>query len=80
MKANLNPIPPDQCGITASGQFVGDICPGLNYWQCRGCRMLITAISPPDVCPGCQGKCQFADVTCYTSACGGSNNIDRRLL
>lgn len=71
-----------QCGITASGQFVGDICPdqNLTYWKCRQCRLLLTTAAPPDICPTCSVKCQFVDVTCYAPECGGSGNIDRRLL
>ena len=80
MKAKQKIKPPAQCGITASGQFVGDICPGFSYWKCRECRLLITAAAPPEVCPGCQVKCHFADVTCYAPECGGFGNLDRRLL
>jgi rubrerythrin len=33
------------CGYTASGKFVGDICPQCNqtYWKCPKCGLLITA-------------------------------------
>ena len=69
-----------QCGFTASGRFVVDICPGLIYWKCKQCRLLITAPSPPEFCPGCSTKCVFVDVTCYTPECGGPGNIDPRLM
>jgi rubredoxin len=72
---------PDQCGVTASGRFVGDICPGLeSYWKCKQCRLLITAPRPPELCPGCSATCPFVDVTCYAPECGGPGNIDPRLL
>jgi rubrerythrin len=69
------------CGYTASGKLVGDICPvcGLTYWKCGNCGYLITATSPPVVCPECKEKCDFLDVTCYTPECGGPGNIDPRL-
>jgi rubredoxin len=69
-----------QCGFTASGRFIGDICPDLNYWKCRECRLLITAANPPELCPICNKKCPFVDVTCYAPECGGPGNIDPRLL
>jgi rubrerythrin len=80
MKAKIKSKAPGLCGVTTSGQFVGDICPGLNYWKCRECRLLITAASPPEVCPSCRVKCHFADVTCYAPECGGFGSLDRRLL
>ena len=80
MKTQQKRWAPAQCGFTASGQFVGDICPDLNYWKCGQCRLLITAATPPEFCPACKVKCQFADVTCYSPSCGGPGNIDPRLL
>jgi hypothetical protein len=68
------------CGFTASGKFIGDICPGLSYWKCQECRLLITANNPPELCPGCNTRCHFVDVTCYAPECGGAGNIDPRLL
>ena len=49
------------CGHTASGKFVGDICPqcGLTYFRCAACGYLLTASSPPDVCPECMEKYDF---------------------
>ncbi len=69
------------CGFTASGQFVGDICPGCNltYWKCLKCGYTITAVKPPNVCPECEEKCDFLNVTCYTPDCGGPGNIDPRI-
>ena len=69
------------CGHTASGKFVGDICPqcGLTYWKCAECGFLITAAKPPRVCTSCGEKCDFLNVTCYTPECGGPGHIDPRL-
>ena len=69
------------CGYTASGQFVGDICPqcNLTYWKCGKCGFLVTAGTPPDVCPNCSEKCDFLNVTCYTPECGGPSHVDPRL-
>ncbi len=69
------------CGYTASGKFVGDICPqcGLPYWKCGECGFTITAATPPKLCPECGGNCSFTNVTCYVPECGGPGNIDSRL-
>ncbi len=69
------------CGHTASGKFVGDICPecGLTYWRCDNCGCTITAAKLPDVCPQCKEKCDFVNITCYTPECGGPGHIDPRL-
>ncbi len=69
-----------QCGLTVSGRFIGDICPDLNFWKCKECRLLITAANPPELCPTCNMKCAFVNVTCYAPECGGPGNIDPRLL
>ena len=69
------------CGYTASGKFVGDVCPQCNqtYWKCGKCGFLVTAGTPPDVCPNCSEKSDFLNVTCYTPECGGPGHIDTRL-
>jgi len=69
------------CGHTASGKFVADICPecGLTYWKCSKCGYTLSAATPPDVCPGCGQKCDFKNITCYTPECGGPGHIDPRL-
>lgn len=69
------------CGYTASGRFVGDICPGcsLTFWKCQNCGYTITANTPPEVCPECKEKCDFRNITCYTPECGGPGHIDPRL-
>jgi rubrerythrin len=70
------------CGYSASGDFVGDICPQCNmtYWKCSKCRFLVTAGTPPEVCPSCGEKTDFLNVTCYTPECGGPGQVDGRLL
>ncbi len=69
------------CGYSASGRFVGDICPecGLTYWKCAKCGFTFTAGSLPKACPGCGEKCDFKNITCYTPECGGPGHIDTRL-
>ncbi|WP_163339388.1 rubredoxin-like domain-containing protein [Desulfopila sp. IMCC35008] len=69
------------CGYTASGKFVGDICPqcGLTYWRCSSCSFIITSPNPPEICPECGQECDFKNITCYTPDCGGPGNIDPRL-
>jgi rubrerythrin len=69
------------CGYSASGRFVGDICPkcGLTYWKCGKCGFTFTAPSLPESCPECGEKCEFKNITCYTPECGGPGNIDTRL-
>ena len=69
-----------ECGLTVSGRFIGDICADLNFWKCRECSLLITSVNPPDLCPTCNMKCPFVNVTCYAPECGGPGNIDPRLL
>jgi len=60
---------------------VGDILPNSNlpYWKCEKCGYTFTANIPPNVCPECNVKCDFRDVSCYTPDCGGPGNIDPRL-
>lgn len=69
------------CGITASGNFVGDICPAcdLPFWKCQSCGYTITAPAPPEACPECSQPCDFVNITSYTPDFGGSGNIDPRL-
>jgi len=69
------------CGYTASGTFVGDICPQCNmtYWRCENCRYTLTGDRPPEVCPSCHQKSDFLNITCYTPECGGPGGIDPKL-
>jgi rubrerythrin len=43
------------CGYTASGKFLGFICPqsNLTYYRCSKCGYKISAAMPPDDCPSC---------------------------
>ena len=69
------------CGYTSAGKFVGDICPGcgLTFWKCHNCGYTITAAAPPEVCPDCHEKCDFLNISCYTTECGGPGHVDPRL-
>jgi len=69
------------CGHTASGKFVGDICPQchMTYWKCGNCGFLLTAEKPPASCPSCKETCEFLNATCYTPECGGPGNLDPRI-
>lgn len=46
------------------------------WWKCSNCGYTLQAPAPPETCPGCNEKCAFIDVTCYTPECGGPGNID----
>lgn len=52
----------------------------LNHWKCGKCKYTFTAPSLPEQCPVCDEKCDFLNITCYTPECGGSGNIDPRLV
>jgi superoxide reductase len=52
----------------------------MTYWMCDKCNFVIEAPRPPEPCPGCQIKCSFSDVTCYTPDCGGQGSLDTRLV
>lgn len=49
------------------------------FWKCLNCGNTIQIPSPPEICPSCEQKCAFKDVTCYTPDCGGPGNIDPQL-
>lgn len=50
-----------------------------THWKCSECGVILQAERPPEVCPACQGLCEFKDVTCYLPECGGPGNLDPRL-
>ncbi|MBW1644784.1 MAG: hypothetical protein JRJ56_00405 [Deltaproteobacteria bacterium] len=50
-----------------------------NHWKCSHCGYLVAAPEPPEKCPSCHRKCEFADVTCYAPECNFSG-ADPRLL
>ena len=52
----------------------------MTYWMCDKCSFVIEMPKPPDPCPGCNNKCTFSDVTCYTPECGGVGSLDTRLV
>ncbi len=49
------------------------------YWSCSRCHYVLQAATPPAVCPACNERCQFVDVTCYIPECGFTG-IDDRLV
>lgn len=51
-----------------------------NWWKCSLCGYTLKAKVPPGACPSCKETCAFTDVTCYTPECGGTDNIDPRLV
>ena len=48
-------------------------------WRCSKCGYRITGGQPPEICPGCNERCEFLNITCYTPECGGPGGIDPRL-
>lgn len=51
-----------------------------SWWKCSECGYVLRATAAPEICPSCQQKCVFADVTCYTPECGGPDYPDPQLL
>ena len=56
----------------------------MPWFKCDKCGYTLQAAMPPDdaICPSCQQKCTFKDVTCYVPECGlgdGHEHIDHRL-
>ncbi|MBN2495497.1 MAG: hypothetical protein JXR96_12955 [Deltaproteobacteria bacterium] len=47
-------------------------CPADDklYWKCSNCGHVLDAPEAPEICPSCQVKCSFRNVTCYTPDCG----------
>ncbi len=41
----------------------------LTEWKCSDCGYSMSGDAPPEVCPSCNHKCEFIDVTCYTPDC-----------
>jgi rubredoxin len=52
----------------------------MNFWLCSECNYVLKADTPPEVCPNCNQKCVFTDVTCYIPECGGPDNFDSKLV
>jgi len=49
-----------------------------NTWKCSNCGNTVVENIPPQVCPACQQKCEFLNVTCYQPDCGFTG-MDNRL-
>jgi rubrerythrin len=49
------------------------------FWKCGKCGNTVQLPTAPEICPSCNEKCLFKDVSCYTPDCGGPGNIDPRL-
>jgi len=41
----------------------------MTEWKCSHCGYSTSGDTPPEVCPSCNHKCEFIDVTCYTPEC-----------
>ncbi len=54
----------------------------MAVWKCNHCGNTVDAPGPPEVCPSCNEKCEFVDVTCYIPECGGpeSGNINTQVF
>jgi len=50
----------------------------MSDWKCSNCGYMVKANQPPDECPSCKKKCEFADNTCYTPDCP-ADGIDSRI-
>ncbi|MBW1972794.1 MAG: hypothetical protein DRG20_01130 [Deltaproteobacteria bacterium] len=48
------------------------------FWKCSNCGYTLQEEKPPEVCPSCNEKCDFINVSCYTPECG-FKGIDPRL-
>ena len=46
----------------------------MAIWKCNNCGNTLDILSPPEVCPSCNKKCEFVDVSCYIPECGGSDS------
>jgi rubredoxin len=51
-----------------------------SWWMCSECENVFQSAAVPEICPGCQKKCTFVDVSCYIPECGGLQNMDVRLI
>jgi rubredoxin len=46
-------------------------------WKCQKCGYTLKDEKPPEECPSCKEKCEFADVSCYTPDCGNTGTDNR---
>ncbi len=49
----------------------------MGEWKCQNCGYKIQADVPPEKCPSCKEKCEFADVSCYIPDCGTTGSDER---
>jgi rubredoxin len=63
----------EKCTMTENKQTIPE-----NTWKCSNCGNTIVVINPPEICPSCQQKCAFLNVTCYEPDCGFTG-MDKRL-
>ncbi len=48
----------------------------MTNWKCQECGYTLEADAPPEICPSCNKKCLFKDVTCYILSQGrGSTTL-----
>ncbi len=54
----------------------------MAIWKCNNCGNTVDVSSPPEICPSCNTKCEFVDVSCYIPECGGpgSGNINQEVF
>jgi len=54
----------------------------MAVWKCNKCGNTVTRDIPPDLCPSCNEKCEYVDVTCYIPECGGPDmgNINTQVF
>lgn len=49
----------------------------MAEWKCTNCGYSPRAVTPPEVCPQCDNKCEFVNVTCYIPECGETGRDTR---
>lgn len=49
----------------------------MAEWKCSKCGYNLTADIPPKVCPSCNQKCEFVNVSCYIPDCGETGRDSR---
>ena len=52
----------------------------MTHWMCTTCGYYLQGAMAPNLCPSCRHECDFHDVTCYHTECGGEQNIDPLLV
>ncbi len=49
----------------------------MGEWKCQNCGYMVKADVPPEECPSCKEKCEFADVSCYIPDFGATGSDER---